>query len=238
MPTEDFEVHVGFPKNATELSDTIKNQISGWKAKSAVDAVRPSQCFPDPHSVPGSLGLLLTRHVTSLAAALELADDVATRCATNPNVRIEIEEVLLVQLDEIDLPLRRPQPYTPGNSSVPNGQIVVDTPPYEIHFGIHTKEGSLRGHTTQNVFDTACSAGVNIDEAVRFTDGKNEKVILTKFISDYDDLEEQSHEYGTIIRRAFRALDDRLQIKLVSERIILCAEPIARALREQTVASK
>jgi hypothetical protein len=239
MPSEDFEVHVGFPKNATSLSGAIKSQIGGvWKEKPAIDAVRPSQCFPDPHSVPGSVGLLLTKHVTSITAALELADRVAKECASNPSVRIEIEEVLLVQLDELDLPLKKPQAYEPQNGCIPNGQIVLDTPPYEIHFGIHTKEGSLLGFTTQDVFDKARGAGVAIDEAVRFTDGKNEKVILTKFIDGLDELATHTPEYGKIIRNAFRAVDERFQLKLVSERIILCAEPVAHVAPHETYASK
>lgn len=239
MPNEDFEVHVGFPKNASELSGTIKSQIGGvWKTKPATDAVRPSQCFPDPHSVPGSLGLLLTKHVTSIEDALELADAVAKQCAANPSVRIEIEEVLLVQLDDFDLPLKQPNAYAPRNGCIPNGQIVVDTPPYEIHFGIHARDGSLLGLTTQDVFDNACAAGVNIDEAVRFADGKKEKVILTKFIYDFDDLARQSYEYGKILRGAFRTVDDRFQLKLVSERIILCAEPITHTALYESCTSK
>jgi hypothetical protein len=239
MPNKDFEVHVGFPKNATELSGTIKSQLgNGWKEKPAIDAVRPSQCFPDPHSVPGSLGLLLTKHVSSITAALELADAVAKLCSSNPSVRIEVEEVLLVQLDELDRRLDEPHAFVPQNDCIPHGQIVLDTPPYEIHFGVHTKEGSLLGLTTQDVFDKACWAGVAIDEAVRFTDGRNEKVILTKFIDDLDELNTQTPIYGKIIRDAFRAIDKRFELKLVSERIILCAEPIAASVVQDSYASK
>lgn len=232
MAKTDFEVHVGFPRDSGNLAARIGESIGGtWKVKQATDSVRPSNCLADPHSVPGSLGQLLTQHVPTIDGAFTIADKVLELCSANPNVRVEIEEVLYVGHDISAVDVRSHTPFEPNDETLANGQRVIDTPPFEIHFGVSNAGGAAFPLSTQQVFDFASGLGIPVDEAVRFQGGAREKVILTSFVPSFEELAELTPQLGSQFYEAMPSLSPDFAMKLVAERIILCAAPISKSAK-------
>lgn len=233
MANSDFEVHVGFPRDSDALADHIRSSIGGvWKMKQATDSVRPSNCLADPHSVPGSLGKLLTQHVPTIHQALSVADSVLKLCAANPNVRVEVEEVLYVGLEDSDIRVQLHTDFEPHDNSLLNGQLVIDTPPFEIHFGVSEGDGSTFPLATQQLFELAAELEIPVDEAVRFVGDAREKVILTSFVDSFDDLALRTPKLGSRLYAALPSINSEFTMKLVAERIILCAAPNRQSSKE------
>lgn len=229
---KDFEVHLGFPRKAEALClEIAQKDAAPWALKSAMEVLSgtTTQRCADPHGVPGSLGTLATRRFSTPQDAAVVVDQLALRCSSEPDVRIELEEVLLTQLDEDDQLIQEIEMYDPDSSQFDHACLIPDTPPYEAHFGIRRLDGKPLGMPTGDFLEIARSVDVPVDEIVRFGPAK-EKVICTTFFFTYDEMRERVQPYGRLLRDALHRFDRGLHLKLVAERIILCAEPRTTSL--------
>lgn len=222
----DFEIHIGFPTSAAEEFERLGNETGRkWKTSTVAEVVAGSigRGMLDPHDVPGELLGLATMRCTNLADALVLGDELAAKYQAVPDIRIEIEQVLLTQPPGSERHFESPIGYVACQDDFPHGELIRDTPSFEAHFGIQTKDGAPIPQSTAALVELAERQGIPVHQAVRFK--SKEKVVLTTFFQNNEEMTEWSGIYADKLLGALASEYKQLQLKLVAERIVLCLKP-------------
>lgn len=221
----DFEIHVGFSLKSSEASRLLKATPTPWTFRSVSEVVigQASHGCLDAHEVPGVLTTLANRRTRTLESAIAEIERLGQLYRLFPDVRLELEQVLLTQPGVGAQSIQPALPYQPDPSQFQHSLLIQNTPPYEAHFIIRCPDGQAISYSTHTLVGMAETAGVPLHQAVRFIE--NERIILTTFFQDDEEAQEHSHRFAERLRGGLSRLDDNLMLTLVVERIILCAQP-------------
>jgi hypothetical protein len=224
-----FEIHVGFPPNLTGSLNLLPNGSEGrWlnlRAMEVVTALSDQDHFA-AHDVPGDLSILVTRRFTDVRVAHGMIDEIAARFAHKPDIRIELEQVLLCEDDGRHRPIQACVDFNPSQQALRHAQLIPRIPPFEVHYAIKSKDQLIINHEIGVFIELAKQAGVRLDQAARFQSPRSEqKIILTSYFAGYKGMLDMAQEFADRLRIGLSALDSKLQLKATAERILLCAKP-------------
>lgn len=218
--TGDFEIHVGFSRVDLGLTKRLPRTLK-WVAGYVHEVVTPAhgRGMYEGHDVPGPLGLIATTRLPSLGAALAGVDAIGRSLAGESHVRIEVEEVLLTHLGSEPPEFRSTPDCSVQEGDLAHVDLILDSPPFEIHFGLYQDHSDHPfGIGTQEVVDLL---GDHIDEAVRFSSKK--KITTTTFFATLAEMQRSCQPLSKLVCEALVELP--LSLKVVAERIVLCAAP-------------
>lgn len=219
----EFEIHTGFSKRAIGLVDRLPaDERHLWKILHVAEVVNGPESMDlfDAHDVPGVLGLMATKRARSTEEALAEVNRVARMYATEPDVRIELEQVVMTIANGSSSSVPATS-WTPTPQDFKNGTLIPETPLFEAHFSLKApRTGDRLPHSTKRLIEIATSAGIPVHQAVRFT--TEDQVILTTFFEEYGEMVEATPALTEAFRRA---LDGGARLKVVAERIIACLQP-------------
>jgi hypothetical protein len=216
----DFEIHVGFSNQDMRLADQLPLAMT-WVLATVQEVVTPAhgRGMYEGHDVPGPLGLLATARFTTLGSALEGVNEVGRCFRGQGQIRIEVEEVLLTHIGPEPPEIIATPDCVIGHGILTDAELILDSPPFEIHFGLCQEDyDHPLGVTTQAVVERL---GDDIHEAVRFS-SKN-KITTTTFYTNLSQMRRSCRPLADRVRTAIS--DMPLKIKVVAERIVLCAAP-------------
>lgn len=224
-----FEIHVGFPPNLTGSLSLLPNEPEGdWQSLRAIEVITAlsDQDHFAAHDVPGELLVLVTRRFKDVWAAYEMVDEIAARFAHKPDIRIELEQVLLCEDAEKHQPIQACVDFKPSQESLRHAQLIPGIPPYEVHYAIKSEGHLTISHEMAVFIQLAKEAGVRLDQAARFcSKGSEQKIILTSYFPGYKGMLDMAQEFADRLRAALKSLEGNLQLKATAERILLCAKP-------------
>lgn len=221
----DFEIHTGFSRRSVRLFDRLATEGRGvWKVLEVSEVVNGpvSMTLFDAHDVPGNLGLMAIKRVTDQNTALAEVNRVARKYASEPGVRIELEQVLMTVLNgkSSSSPVAA---WIPDAEDFEDGILICETPPFEAHFSLEARTtGALIKYSTKTLIDVATSAGIPVHQAVRFS--TEDQVILTTFFATYEEMVDSTTDLAASYQSALDHLDG-VRLKVVAERIISCVQP-------------
>lgn len=170
--TNCYELHIGFPDDerslgaASSLLHEPQRTSQGWTQSDVHRVHSKDVACLDPHNVPGTLRLLVSRDIPAWdnmrAASPDLPGDVIT-AADEVLAKMEGEEFADTRL-EIEYPLSShslrfqadgtfvravtagdPLTIEPSCLQLAHGQLLADTPQWEIHFVAEQVNWSARG---------------------------------------------------------------------------------------------
>jgi len=221
----DFEIHVGFPIQDLEHGRKLKAAAPGtWVSLEADEVTHGTSCSgPDPHDVPGRLGIVTTTRFTAVTEAIQAADHMCGQLGSLPDTRIELEEVLCDwRYGEPRSHFVQADPYVPDSTHFPHGLLLPETPAFEAHYVIKSPNGSVPADT-KTLVALAEEAGIPVDQGVSFD--RATKVILTVFFSTWEQMRTESVAFADKLAPKLSSLGDNTQLKVVAERILLCLQP-------------
>lgn len=223
----DLEVHVGYSSTMYHAAELLKGHAGvGWRVRPVLDVlhgVSAAGCI-DPHDVPGQLAQMATVHLDDLAIALEVVSRTAQIYRDEPDIRIELEQVLLKH--EVGSPpsIIPPLSYEPRTRDVGGAHLIAETPAFEAHFSVQMANDVPLPLPMQRLVAAIERRGVPVHQAVEFSEPP--RVVLTSFFKSF---EEMSGLFPTLFTNVGEALAELLpaaRMVATAERIILCAQPV------------
>lgn len=197
--TNCFELHIGLPDDAAsvnagrKLLAVLRDQHSDWTC-SDVFAVSAKGCI-DPHNVPGTLRLLISREGPVISREVPVWDQLTTvGSSVEAEVRGEAQRALdlMTTADFRDARLEIEYPYgcfhvtVDGNKVIRNAVLgdpvtiedsnlrfrnataVLNTPNWEIHFVVEKFTSAPATHSMESVAGDIESYGVNVEQTIAY----------------------------------------------------------------------
>jgi hypothetical protein len=220
-----LEIHVGFSSKNESLAAMLGVDKRIWSLRhvSEVCIGYAADGCMDIHDVPGCLSVLATFHTRSVDIAVDEIDRLGTIFAGYPDIRIELEQVLLTEYTASTERIRNAIAWTPTPETFEHITLIEQTPKYEAHFSVRAVDGSNINETTKAIADIATSCHLPIHQVIRFT--SRDRIVLTTFFDSYEDARDHTPTLAAELARNLTAVDRDLRLKTIVERIILCGFP-------------
>ena len=221
-----FEIHVSFSRELTPLYERLgREHQEKWTplyVSEVLNGPDSTGCF-DAHEVPGMLALMATMRVNSESDALAEVNRLAALYRGEPNVRIELEQVLATFEDEGPHAFAPVSTWTPTSAEFSAGCLVDDTPAFETHFTFKSTNGSMPIlYSAQELLDLAVGSGIPVHQIVNF--GSGQQISMTTFFDSLDSLRDGTNDLAPRLRTIASGRNG-MRFKTVAERILACIQP-------------